>query len=83
MFLQPDVFTSFPAHRLPHEPVPVQAVLVDAVGRVYIGADVKRPKRVDDDALLGKGAYRQVLFKRARAAPVDPHAALGRSGRFR
>src|ERR1700730_1019456 len=65
------------------EPIPVEAVLVKAVGCVDIRPKVKWADGADDQALFSEHTNRKVFFKRAGSTRVNPHAALGRWCRSR
>src|ERR1700720_2187631 len=60
------------------EAVPVQTVLVKAVGCVDVRTKVKWADGADDQTLFAEDTHREVLFERAGSTRIDPHAALGR-----
>src|ERR1700730_10191817 len=65
------------------EPVPVEAVLVKAVGCVEVRTEVKWADGADDQALFSEHTNREVFFKRAGATGINPQAALTRRCRRR
>src|SRR5580704_10909961 len=76
-----DAFPAKGLHQLepttgPSEPVPVQAVLVKAVGCVDVRTKVKWADGAHDQALFSEHTNCEVFFKRARATGINPHAAL-------
>src|ERR1700676_3576694 len=60
------------------EAVPVQTMLVKAVGCVDIRTKVKWADAADDQALFSEHPHREVFFKWAGSTRVNPHAALVR-----
>src|SRR5690242_16141570 len=60
-----------------HEAVPIQVVMVHAVGRIHIGAKIEGSNRVHNHALFCEETGRKILFQRAATTGINPYAALG------
>src|SRR5277367_3241897 len=58
--------------------IPVQTVLINAVGCVDVSAEVKWADGAEDQALLSEHPYRKVLFQRTGSTRINPHTALTR-----